>query len=142
MGLQAVYEKFLQAPSPQNLTEDATLQYVTTLTSFKQDNIVKHLGHQNENVVRKKAEKVISSVEGLTSVALIVETTLQFLSSGGAYLPGLDSFIIDRTATLPVVSQNSPLSKCNANSCRRTLSTSTKMTRSHRSDLVGIKVTS
>lgn len=108
MGLQAVYEKFLKAPSPQNLTDDATLQYVTTLTSFKQkDKIINHLGQQNENIVRKKAEKVISSVEGLTSVALIVETTLEFLSSGGAYLPGLDSFIIDRIATFPVVSQSS-----------------------------------
>lgn len=104
MGLQAVYERFLQSPNPSNLANDATLQYVTTLTSFsQQDRIIKHLDDQNRNVVKKKAQKVISAVEGLTSVAVIVETSLQFISSGGAYLPGQDTFIIDRTVTLPVV---------------------------------------
>jgi len=104
MGLQAVYERFLASPNPLNLAESATYQYVTTLTSFKQQGpIIKHLEVQQKDVVKKKAEKVISAVEGLTSVAFIVETTLEFISSGGAYLPGLDSFIIDRIATLPVV---------------------------------------
>jgi len=106
MGLQAVYERFLVSPNPLNLAENATYQYVTTLTSFKnQGSIIKHLETQQKDVVKKKSEKVISTVEGLTSVALIVDTTLEFISSGGAYLPGLDSFIIDRTATLPVVSK-------------------------------------
>lgn len=104
MGLQAIYERFLQSPNPLNLANDATLQYVTTLQSFSQQGrIIKHFEEQNRNVVKKKAEKVISAVEGLTSVAVIVETTLEFLSAGGAYLPGLDTFIVDRTATLPVV---------------------------------------
>lgn len=104
MGLQAIYERFLQSPNPQNLSSDATLHYVTTLKSFSQQGrIIKHLADQNNNVVRKKAEKVISAVEGLTSVAIIVETTLEFLSDGGAYLPGLDTFILDRVVTLPVV---------------------------------------
>ncbi|KAK5948288.1 hypothetical protein OHC33_010722 [Knufia fluminis] len=103
MGLQAVYERFLASPNPLNLAENATYQYVTTLTSFKQQGaIIRHLEDQHKNVVKKKTEKVISAVEGLTSVAIIVETTLEFISSGGAYLPGLDNFIIDRTATLPV----------------------------------------
>lgn len=104
MGLQALYERFLQSPNPLNLAEDATLQYVTTLTSFQQQSrILSHFNDQNRNVVKKKSEKVISAVEGLTSVAVIVETTLEFISAGGAYLPGLDTFIVDRTATLPVV---------------------------------------
>lgn len=112
MGLQAVYERFLASPSQQNLAENATLQYVTTLTSFtKQSAIIQHLENQQKNVVKKKSEKVISAVEGLTSVAVIVETSLEFLSSGGAYLPGLDSFIIDRTATLPVVCKDILLPK-------------------------------
>lgn len=99
-----MYERFLQSPNPSNLANDATLQYVTTLTSFsQQDRIIKHLDDQNRNVVKKKAQKVISAVEGLTSVAVIVETSLQFIASGGAYLPGQDTFIIDRTVTLPVV---------------------------------------
>lgn len=104
MGLQAIYERFLQSPNSQTLADDATLQYVTTLTSFaKQDRIIKHLEDQDRNVVKKKVQKVISAVEGLTSVAVIVETSLQFISSGGAYLPGQDTFILDRTVTLPVV---------------------------------------
>lgn len=104
MGLQAVYERFLQSPNPLNLANNVTLQYVTTLQSFSQQGrIIKHFEEQNRNVVKKKAEKVIGAVEGLTSVVVIVETTLEFLSAGGAYLPGLDTFIVDRTATLPVV---------------------------------------
>lgn len=104
MGLLAVYERFLKAPNPVNLSDNATLQYVTTLTSYtKQGSIIKHFDEQHKNAVRKKSEKVISAVEGFTSVAVIVETTLEFISNGGAYLPGLDSFIVDRTAVLPVV---------------------------------------
>ena len=105
MGLQAVYERFLASPNALGLAERATYQYVTTLTIFSQQGaIIKHLENQQNGVVKKKSEKVISAVEGLTSVAVIVETNLEFISSGGAYLPGLDTFIIDRTATLPVVS--------------------------------------
>lgn len=108
MGLQAVYERFLQSPTLQNLTSNATLQYVTTLQCFsEQGRIIKHLEDQNSNVVKKKSEKIISAVEGLTSVAVVVETSLEFISSGGAYLPGLDTFIIDRTALLPVVRSHS-----------------------------------
>jgi len=110
MGHQAVYERFLASRSPLSLAENATYQYVTTLKSFSQQGaIIRHLETQQNNVVKKKSEKVISAVEGLTSVALILETTLEFISSGGAYLPGLDTFIIDRTATLPVVSVHMPL---------------------------------
>jgi len=104
MGLQAEYERFLASPDPLSLAANATYQYVTTPTSLTQPGaIIKHLENQQKDVVRKKSEKVISAVEGLTSVAVIVETTLEFVSSGGAYLPGLDSFIVDRTATLPMV---------------------------------------
>jgi len=104
MGLLAVYERFLQAPNPLNLAENSTLQYVTTLASFvKQGSIIRHLDEQHRNAVKKKSEKVISAVEGHASVAVVVETTLEFVTSGGAYLPGLDTFILDRVATLPVV---------------------------------------
>lgn len=108
MSLQAVYERFLLSPSPTNLAEDVSLNYVTTLTAFTQQTpVVRHLEKQNKDVVRKKNEKVISSVEGSSAVALIIETTLEFVSSGGAYLPNLDNFIIDRTATLPIVRKSS-----------------------------------
>lgn len=103
MGLQTIYEGFLQKPTNQSLAENATLQYVTTLKSIDKD-IPHHLEDQNKNIVKKKSEKIISTIEGPTAIAVIVDTTLEFISHGGAYLPGLDSFIIDKVATLPVVS--------------------------------------
>lgn len=103
MGLQAIYEKFLQSPTHQSLAENATLQYITTLKSINKD-IPHHLDDQNKNAVKKKSEKIISTIEGPTAIAVVVDTTLQFISHGGAYLPGLDSFIIDKVATLPIVS--------------------------------------
>lgn len=105
MGLQAIYERFLSTPNAAALADNATLQYVTTLKSFSQKNaIVVHLDTQTRNVVKKKSEKVISAVEGLTSVAIIVDTTLEFLANGGTYLPGVDEFILDRIVNLPIVS--------------------------------------
>lgn len=105
MSLKQVYERFLASPNPLNLADNVSLQYVTTLTTFKQQGpIVKHLENQQKNVVKKQSEKIISHVEDSTSLAVIAETTLEFISSGGAYLPGLDTFIVDRQATLPIVS--------------------------------------
>lgn len=103
MGLRAIYENFLQKPNNQSLAENATLQYITTLKSIDK-NIPNHLEDQNKNIVSKKSEKIISAIEGPTAIAVIVDTTLHFIAHGGAYLPGLDSFIVDKVATLPVVS--------------------------------------
>lgn len=108
MGLQAIYERFLSSPNAAVLADNATLQYITTLKSFSQKNaIVVHLDNQTRNVVKKKSEKVISAVEGLTSIAIIVETVLQFVANGGTYLPGVDEFILDKVVTLPIVSISS-----------------------------------
>jgi hypothetical protein len=105
MSLRAQYERFLASPNPLTLSDTATLHYVTTLTSFTQPGpIVKHLENQNKNVVKKKSEKVIGCIEGQSSIALEVETTLEFISSGGSYLPNLDNFIVDHVATFAVVS--------------------------------------
>lgn len=144
MGLLAVYERFLKAPSPHSLADIATLQYVTTLTSFtKPTPIVVHLEDQHKKDVKKKSEKIISAVEGLTSVAVVVDTTLEFVNSGGAYLPGLDTFILDKVAILPVVST---LPSLYQEICsflhRHTSFTLMQMTRSRRYDLVGTRVTS
>lgn len=105
MSLREQYERFLASPNPLALSETATLHYVTSLQSFNQPGpIVKHLDSQNKNVVRKNAEKVLGGVEGQSAIALEVETTIEFLSNGGAYLPGMDNFIVDHVATIPVVS--------------------------------------
>ena len=105
MSLKSVYERFLGSPNPLSLGENATLHYITTLKSFNDAGpIVTHLASQNKNVVRKKSEKIISAVEGNGSLALEVEVTLEFISEGGAYLPGIDNFVTDKIVTLPMVS--------------------------------------
>ena len=109
MSLQAVYERFLGSPDPSSLTEDACIHYITTLTTFHNaEPIVKHLQTQNRSVVKKKAEKVIGAVEGQSALSLDVETTLEFISGGGTYLPGLENFVTDKIVTFPTVSRSTP----------------------------------
>ena len=105
MALTAVYERFLASPNPLSLSEKASLHYVPTLTSYTQSGpIIRHLENQNKDVVKIKSQKVISAVEGASSIALEVDTTMEFVSGGGAYLPNLENFIVDKIATLPLVS--------------------------------------
>ena len=104
MALTATYQSFLATINSALLAKDATLNYVTTLTSIN-DNaaIVKHLAAQ-QKMLKKKTEKVINSIESSNALCLDVETTIEFVSGGGAYLPGLDdNFLADRIVTLPVV---------------------------------------
>lgn len=105
MSFKAVYERFLTAPNPLSLTESATLHYVPTLKSFAQQGpIIRHLESQNKNDVKLKAARIISTVEGQNALVVEVETILEFISGGGAYLPGLENFVVDKIATLPMVS--------------------------------------
>jgi hypothetical protein len=106
MSLTQTYERFLASPNPLSLAEDASLHYIPTLKSFSQQGpVVKHLESQNKDVVSIKSAKTISAIEGANAVALETNTTLEFISGGGAYMPGVESFIIDMTATLPMVSR-------------------------------------
>ncbi|KAL2444481.1 hypothetical protein ABEF95_016887 [Exophiala dermatitidis] len=101
MTLKDIYQRFLERPNPINLSENASLHYVTTLTSFSQPGpIVRHLESQNRNVVKTKSARIISAVEASNALALEVETELEFISGGGSYLPGLENFIVDKTATI------------------------------------------
>ena len=108
MSLQSLYQGFLANPSASALAEAASFNYITTLTTIHEPAaIVKHLAAQNKEL-RKKQENVIGSIESSDAVCLDVETTLEFVSSGGAYLPGLDdNFLADRVVTFPVVSMES-----------------------------------
>jgi hypothetical protein len=113
MSLKAVYERFLTSPNPLSLCDNASLNYIPTLRTFNQQGpVIRHLENQNRAEVRKKAEKIIGAIEGSNSLSLEVETTLEFISNGGAYLPGLDNFVTDRIVTFPTVSwtQTSPCS--------------------------------
>lgn len=108
MSLKTIYERFLgdSNPSADALTPNVSLQYITTTTTF--DNagpVTKHLSNQ-KHVVKEISRKTLSSVEGPDSLCLEVETTLEFASGGGAYLPDLDdNFITDRTVTFATVSR-------------------------------------
>ena len=109
MALQAAYQQFLAGPNSSALASDASLHYVTTTTSYHgPTDIIKHL-NSLRNRVKKAQEAVLSVVEGKNAIAVEIETTLEFLSSGGAYLPGLDdNFVADRSVQFAVVSNLSP----------------------------------
>jgi len=105
MALQTAYKQFLAAPNSSALAANASLHYITTTTSFASPTeIIKHLGAVR-NQLKKKKEAVLSAIEGQHALAVEIDTTLEFVSGGGAYLPGLDdNFLADRTVYLPIVS--------------------------------------
>ena len=105
MALQTAYKQFLAAPSSDALAANASLNYITTTTAYNgPTEIIKHFASQQKQI-KKKKEEFLSAVEGKDSIAVEVETSLQFITSGGAYLPALDdNFLADRTVYLAVVS--------------------------------------
>lgn len=104
MALAGVYKQFLAAPNSSQLATDATLNYITTTTSVKgPTDIIKHLNTSAKQLKTKKQE-FLSAIEGQNAIAAEVDTVIEFLTSGGPYLPGLDdNFLADRTVYLPVV---------------------------------------
>lgn len=106
-SLKSLYQSFLAKPDGSAMNNDASLNYITTLTTISNAAaIVKHhAAHQK--VLTKKEEKILSCIEGSDALCLDVETTLEFISGGGAYLPGLDdNFLADRVVTFPIVNQH------------------------------------
>ena len=109
MALQAAYRQFLAAPNSSALAADASLHYITTTTSFHgPTEIIKHLSSLR-NQVKKPKEDLLQVVEGRNAIAVETETSLEFVSSGGVYLPGLDdNFVADHIVFLAIVSHPSP----------------------------------
>ena len=104
-SLKDIYQNYLATPSLAALSPDAaSLNYITTLTTIKSaPSIVKHLA-AHQRLLKKKQETVLTAVESQDAICLDVETTLEFISGGGAYLPGLDdNFLSDRVVTFPMV---------------------------------------
>jgi hypothetical protein len=103
MALQAAYKQFLASPNSSALTDDASLHYVTTTTSFTgATEIIKHLASVR-NKIKKKKQDALFAIENQHALALEVDTTLEFVSSGGPYLPGLDdNFLADRTVYIAI----------------------------------------
>ena len=103
-SLKSIYQSFLESPNASALNSNASLNYITTLTTINSATaIIKHYA-AHQKVLTKKEEKILSCIEGSDALCLDVETTLEFITGGGAYLPGLDdNFLADRVVTFPMV---------------------------------------
>lgn len=104
MALASVYQQFLVRPSADALAPGAAINYLPSLTTITEPAaIIKHLGAQAQQL--KKKENFLNVVHGDYSICAETETTLNFVTGGGTYLPGLDdNFLADKTVTIPVVS--------------------------------------
>ena len=110
MSLAAKYKAFLAQPSPSAFaSENASLHYITTLTSiYEAPAIMKHFAVQ-EKLLKKKEQKLLTVIESANALSVDVETTIEFVNGGGAYLPGLDdNFIADRIVNFPMVCGQTP----------------------------------
>ena len=105
MALRSEYERYLSTAAPDTLHENASLHYVTTLTTITSSAAIARHNAAVAKVLKKKQEKILSHIEGHNALCLEVDTTLEFLSGGGAYLPALDdNFLSDRVVNFPIVS--------------------------------------
>ena len=112
-SLKAVYQSFLANPNASALNDDASLNYVTTLTTISSAAAIMRHHAAHQKALTKKGDKVLSCIEGDNALCLDIETTLEFISGGGAYLPGLDdNFLADRVVTFPIVKEILPNSPC------------------------------
>lgn len=102
-GQPGNYLRFLQSPSTGVLADDASINYITTTTTINEPTaILKHLSAQAKQV-EKKEEKVVFTIESENGCCIETVTTLQFRMGGGAFLPGMDSNMLDeRVVTFPV----------------------------------------
>ncbi|KAG5974221.1 hypothetical protein E4U55_008278 [Claviceps digitariae] len=102
--MASVYRQFLASPSSSYLSDKASLHYVTTTTSvYGPTEIIKHLNTLQKQV-RIKKQELLNLVDGQSVIAAEVDTALEFQTSGGAYLPGLeDNFLSDRVAYLSII---------------------------------------
>ncbi|KAI9882928.1 MAG: hypothetical protein M1823_005330 [Watsoniomyces obsoletus] len=102
MSLRTRYQAFLRHPTATSLAEGVSLHYIPTLTSIHDtQKVIAQLTSQS---LKRREEKFIDVVEGNQALVVEVETTLEFVSGGGAYLPGLDdNFLADRTVTTLIV---------------------------------------
>ena len=102
MSLKSQYEAFLTAPTISSLAEGASLHYVPTLTTIHEP--TKIIRQLTSSHLKKRDEKILGVIEGHGALVVEVETTLELVSDGGAFLPGLDdNFLADRVVTLLIV---------------------------------------
>ena len=105
-SLKSVYQSFLTSPTASTLNHSASLNYITTLTTISSAAAIVRHHAAHDKVFTKKEEKILSCIEGSNALCLDIETTLEFIAGGGAYLPGLDdNFLVDRAVTFPIVKE-------------------------------------
>lgn len=104
MIFKDLYQRYLASPRTASLAADVALNYIpTTIKVEGADAVLHHLTRQ-DHVIKTKSETILDAVEGNASICVDVETTVEFVSGGGAYLPSLDdNFLSDRVATFPTV---------------------------------------
>ena len=105
MSLQRTYTTFLASPNANALANGVTFHYITTAISVNgPDQIIQQLNRENLSQLKKRVQKVLSSVETGNALVLEVETEIEFLTSGANWLPGLDdNFLADHIVRFPVV---------------------------------------
>ncbi|KAL8730635.1 MAG: hypothetical protein Q9166_003948 [cf. Caloplaca sp. 2 TL-2023] len=103
-SLKATYQSYLENPNASAFAPDGSLNYITTLTAVHTaDAIAKHLTAQ-QKILKKKYENILNTVESDNALCLEIETTIEFITGGGMYLPGLDdNFLADQLVTLPII---------------------------------------
>ena len=81
--LKGVYQTFLASPNGTALNDKVSLSYITTLTTINgAAAVVKHFA-AHEKVLKRKEEKALDAIESDNALYIEVETTLEFISSGG-----------------------------------------------------------
>jgi hypothetical protein len=148
------YQRFLANPRNAPLAANASLIYVPTTTKIEgADAIATHTSRQR-SIVKKNSDRIINAIESSDALCLDMETTLEFVEGGGAYLPSLDdNFLADRVVTFPTV--NNPRSCCmlhfaknmfprelmhvRLSTCRSTSSTSMPNNKSNKSASTGTR---
>lgn len=104
MSLQNTYTRFLASPRKEALALNPSIHYITTAIAVHgADEIIKQLNREHITL-KKRKEKVLSSIETSDSLVVEVETEIEFLTSGANYLPGLDdNFLADHIVRFPMV---------------------------------------
>ena len=104
MAFQEIYKAYLDSTDPDLLSDNASLHYIPTLTTINASAAIAKHHAAHKKIMQKKDERFLNCVEGNSSICLEIETTLEFILGGGAYLPGLDdNFVSNRTVVFPMV---------------------------------------
>lgn len=81
------------------------MHFITTLITVNSaEAITKYLSRESGQL-KKRVEKPLAAIENADSLVLEMETEMEFLNSGGNYLPALDdNFLADQVVMVPIVS--------------------------------------